>query len=89
MDVRKSSQIVDFIVIGSAESAPQARAIEKEIEAQLRLQGIKNVKWEGVISSGWMVLDLGAVVVHVLGTAEREYYRLEDLWGKEAIVYHY
>lgn len=89
LDVRKSSPIVDFIVICSAESGPQIRAIEKEIETELRQREIKNIKWEGVMSSGWMVLDLGSVVVHVLGTAEREYYRLEDLWGSEAIVYHY
>jgi ribosome-associated protein len=89
LDVRKSSEIADYLVICGVESTPQIRAIEKEIDTQLRLNDFKNYKWEGVINSGWVVLDLGSVVVHILGTAEREYYRLEDLWGKEAIIYHY
>jgi ribosome-associated protein len=77
------------LVICSGESAPQLRAIEKEIDTQLQRLKIKKIKWEGVIGSGWFILDLGAVVAHVLSPDEREYYRLEDLWGKEAVVYHY
>jgi ribosome-associated protein len=89
MDISKSSSLVDSMVICGAESPPQLRAIEKEIDSALRKIGVNKLKWEGVISSGWVVLDLGSIVVHVLGEPERDYYRLEDLWGKEAIVYHY
>jgi len=89
LDVSKTSPVVDFIVIGSGDSEPQLRAIAKEIDARLRKNDVKNFRWEGVHSSGWLVLDLGNIVVHLLKEEEREYYRLEELWGKEAIVYHY
>lgn len=89
LDVRQTSAVVDYIVICSGETEPQLRAIEKEIDSQLRKNEIKNFRWEGVPSSGWVVLDLGSIVVHLLREAEREYYKLEDLWGKEAVVYHY
>jgi ribosome-associated protein len=89
LDVRKTSNIVDFLIICGAESDAQLRAIEKEIDKNLRLNKIKGFRWEGLVKSGWMVLDLGPVVTHIMGTAEREYYNLEELWGKEAIVYHY
>jgi ribosome-associated protein len=89
LDISKVSSVVDDLVICGAESGPQLRAIEKEIDSELRKIGVNKFKWEGVVSSGWVVLDLGSVVVHVLGETERDYYRLEDLWGKEAIVYHY
>ncbi len=36
-----------------------------------------------------MILDAGSIIVHVMNPAEREYYNLEELWGKEGIVYHY
>jgi len=89
LDVSKTSKIVDFLIICSGESAPQLRAIEKEIDKQLRKNKIKSLRWQGVVKSGWLVLDLGAVAVHVMGKEERAYYNLEELWGKEAIVYHY
>jgi len=89
MDVRKSSPVVDYIVICSGESEPQLRAIEKGIDSELRKNEIKGFRWEGLPSSGWVVLDLGDVVVHVMTQAERKYYNLEELWRKEAIVYHY
>ena len=89
MDVSKTSPVVDFIVIGSGESGPQLRAIAKEIDSELRKNNVKNFRWEGVLNSGWLVLDLGSIVVHLLKEEERQYYQLEELWGKEAIVYHY
>jgi ribosome-associated protein len=89
LDVRKTSNLVDYLIICGGESEPQLRAIEKEIDKDLRKNKIKGFRWEGLVRSGWLVLDLGSVVVHVMGTAEREYYNLEELWGKEAIIYHY
>lgn len=89
LDVRKNSKVVDYLLICSGESEPQIRAISKYIDEKLRKNKIKGFRWEGGVSSGWRVLDLGEIIIHVMGTAEREYYNLEELWGKEAIVYHY
>ena len=89
LDVGKTSKMVDYLVICSAESTPQLRAIEKEIDSCLRKNKIKGFRWQGLVKSGWLVLDLGAIVVHVMGTEERKYYNLEELWGKEAVFYHY
>jgi ribosome-associated protein len=89
LDVAKTSPVVDFIVIGSGDSEPQLRAIAKEVDSELRKHDIKNFRWEGVPGSGWLVLDLGNIVIHLLNEEQREYYKLEELWGKEAIVYHY
>lgn len=55
----------------------------------LQKHKIKGIRWEGVMNSGWLILDLGSIVVHILGDEERDRYQLEDLWGKDAIIYHY
>lgn len=36
--------------------------------------------------SGWIVLDYGYVVVHLLSPEMREYYDLEGLWHKAKVV---
>lgn len=89
LDVRKVSSMLDYMIICSGDSNAQIGAIEKEIDKQLRSNKIKSFRWEGLIKSGWMILDLGNIVVHVMGEKEREYYNLEELWEKEAIIYHY
>lgn len=89
LDVRKSSPVVDFIIICGAESEPQIRAIEKEIDEQLRKHKVKGFRWQGQARSGWALLDLGPIVVHIMGTREREYYDLDGLWGKDSVVFHY
>lgn len=61
----------------------------KEIDKIFKSNRINGFRWQGVVASGWILLDLGSIVVHILQTAEREYYNLEELWEKDAIVYHY
>lgn len=89
LDVRKTSNMVDCLIIASGESDPQVQAIRKEIDKQLRKHKIKGFRWEGVASSGWVVLDLGSIVTHIMKVEERQYYNLEELWEKDAIIYHY
>lgn len=89
LDVGGSSALVDQLVICSGEADTHLRGIESGIDEALRQNKIKGYKWEGVTSSGWLILDLGSIVVHVMSQEARDYYRLEELWGKDAIVYHY
>lgn len=89
LDVSKASRMVDYLIVCSGDSAQQIRAIEKEIDKRLRINKIKGFRWEGLVQSGWVILDLGNIVVHILGEEERRYYNLEELWEKEAIIYHY
>jgi ribosome-associated protein len=89
LDVSKASKMVDYMIICSGDSDPQLRAIEKEIDKSLRSNRIKGFRWEGLIKSGWMILDLGNIVIHVMTEEERKFYNLEELWEKDAIIYHY
>lgn len=88
LDIRKASKISDYMVIISGDSTPQLRAIIKEIEYKVKKLGIKGIVWEGKVDSGWLIFDLGSILVHVMSEKERAYYNLEELWGKEAVIYH-
>lgn len=55
------------------------------------LEGIKKnyalrVRTEGIPQDGWMLVDVGDVIVHLFSPDRRNYYRLEELWGKGKIL---
>ena len=88
LDVRKITPITDFIVVCAGESGPQLKAISSNIEDKVRKKGLKCLRWEGKVNSNWFILDLGMVIVHVMGEGERQRYKLEEMWGKKGITYH-
>jgi len=88
LDIRKTSNLVDFLIICTGQSPPQIDAIKKEVDIKLRDKKIKHHRWEGPASSGWIVLDLGAIVLHIMSDTARKFYNLEELWEKDAIIFH-
>ena len=43
---------------------------------------------EGSPQDGWLLADFGDVILHLFSPNRRDYYRLEELWGKGKIVLH-
>ncbi len=41
---------------------------------------------EGRPEDGWLVLDYGSIIVHLLTHDLRRYYRLEDLWSEGRVI---
>ena len=80
LDVRKLTAIVDTLVIASAESARQAKALAHHVRDKLKEAGADIVGVEGEESGEWVLVDAGDVVVHVMQPAVRSYYNLEELW---------
>lgn len=82
LDLRELSPVADFFVLTSGESTPQVRAIADYVERKLDEAGAPVPRREGTDGARWILLDYGAVVVHVFHHADREFYRLEALWDK-------
>lgn len=86
LDVRKLCSYTDYIVLCSADSSRQLDAIQAEMEAISKQEGVRTRR-EGTSDSGWILLDAGDIVVHMLSAEDREYYQLDELWGKaQALV---
>jgi ribosome-associated protein len=82
IDVASLLVVTDYFVIATGNTPIQVRAIADEVEERLREEaGLKPIGREGVSEGKWLLLDFADLVVHVFQPQERDFYRLEKLWG--------
>ncbi len=78
------SSFADYFVISTARSSTHLAGLHRELEAFLRSLGIRprggGRKSGG--DSGWLLLDCGDFVIHLMEKEQREFYDLERLWFK-------
>ena len=86
LDTRKACSFADFFIICSGDSDRQVEAIHRAIVEALKAEGDVHYHSEGTAASGWMLLDLGNIVVHIFSTAERDFYQLESLWSAASVI---
>lgn len=81
LDLTKVAPIADYFVVASGNSTPHLNSLAEGTNIRLKKEGIHVYRREGTPDSGWMVLDYGDVVVHVMVDEARNYYSLENLWN--------
>jgi ribosome-associated protein len=86
LDIQKVSTIADYFIICSGDNDRQIQAIVDHIDEKINQEFKLNANREGEPQTGWMILDYGAVVIHVFRNDQRDYYRLDQLWNKAAPV---
>jgi ribosome-associated protein len=53
---------------------------------RVRQQHAVKGRLEGLPQDGWLLIDYMDVVVHLFSPDRRDYYRLEELWGKGKVL---
>lgn len=87
LDMNEVSGIADYFVIMEAMNSRQLDAIADNIAEQVELVGVQAAGHiEGDARTGWVLLDLGDIVVSVFGHDERAHYNLEKLWSDAPVV---
>lgn len=82
IDLTGVSDVCDYFLICTAANAPQMDAVVEAIRERVAKNcQEKPLSEEGRARSTWVLLDYGAVVVHVFRPEARQFYRLESLWG--------
>jgi ribosome-associated protein len=84
LDVRDKTSVTDILVIASGNSSRQVRALANNVHEMVKERGLMPLSIEGAQDSGWMLIDLGDVVVHVMQPETRDFYNLEKLWGEDS-----
>lgn len=85
-DVRKLTNLYDTLVIATAESNRQVKALAHHVRDKLKAAGADIIGVEGEETGDWVLVDAGEIIVHIMQPAVRVHYNLEELWstGKPA-----
>ena len=81
LHVAPLTSIADYLVLCSADSDRQVRAIADHIKKILDEQQVRPLSLEGLALSQWVAMDYGDVIVHIFRTDLRQIYTLERLWS--------
>lgn len=82
MDVRKLTSLTNYMIVASATSSRQAKAIADNVREKLKEKGYAIRGTEGEKEGEWVLVDLDDIVVHIMVPTTRAYYNLEQLWGE-------
>ena len=83
IDIRKQATIADYIVIASANSSRQAKALADNIKNSMQEIKVPLIGIEGDSESEWVLVDVGDIIIHIMTPTIRAHYNLEELWVSE------
>ena len=66
IDIRKQASIADYIIIASANSSKQAKALADNIKDRMQKIDIPLIGIEGESGSEWVLVDLGDIIIHIM-----------------------
>ncbi|HLP98312.1 MAG TPA: ribosome silencing factor [Sideroxyarcus sp.] len=81
IDTSKLSPLFERMIVASAQSTRQTKALSDNVEKKLKELDEVPLSTEGQQSGEWILVDFGEVLVHIMQPAVRAYYNLEELWG--------
>src|SRR2546425_6421848 len=80
-DVTHLTSMFDRVIIASADSARQLKALASRVQERAKAAGGRVYGVEGGDGGDWVLLDLGGIIVHIMQPAVRSHYKLQELWG--------
>lgn len=81
IDLSEHSPLADYMIIASGTSSRHVGALAQKLRDKLEMNGVKNIRIEGIGTSDWVVLDAGDVIVHLFRPEVRSFYNIEKMWG--------
>jgi ribosome-associated protein len=88
LDVGEAAGWTDYFVIATVASAARRRGVMRAVGAYLEARDIapphRHLRSE---EEGWILLDCGRLVIHLMDPEARAFYELEKLWFRSQAVY--
>jgi len=81
-DVAHLTSMFDRVIIASADSSRQLKALASHVRERAKASGGHVYGVEGEDGGDWVLIDLGDIIVHIMQPAVRSHYNLEELWDQ-------
>lgn len=87
LDIREHAVFSDYFILCNGDNDRQIRALtDAVIEAADKRSDVRPLNAEGEAESGWVLVDLGSIIIHLFSRERRAYYNLEELWSDAHVV---
>ncbi len=90
MDIHRVNPYFDLFLIASANSIPHIGALEQDViknfSEHISMTGYKGTNAQNK-DSGWIVIDMIHIVIHLFLQEQRSFYNIERLWGDASVLY--
>jgi ribosome-associated protein len=80
LDVQGTCSFADYFLLCTGTSERMLQALAEVVAETAHREGRMPARLEGRAVNGWILVDMGAVVAHILSPQRRKYYDLEKLW---------
>ena len=80
LDVKKMTCMTDLMIIASGTSTRHVISLAKNIIQDCKAAHLQPIGIEGENQGEWVLVDLGAIIVHVMLPETREFYDIQSLW---------
>ncbi len=86
LDIQNLASFADYFVLCNGTSDRMLESLADAIRESVKKQFGMTAGVEGEPTDGWLVIDLGDVVVHLFSPDQRDYYDLEKLWDRGKVL---
>ncbi len=86
IDIADISSFADYFIICNGTSDRMLDSLADVVLETAKKSFGFNASVEGTPVDGWLVVDLGDVVVHLFSPDQRVYYSLEKLWERGKVL---
>ena len=81
IDIKGKTSIGDYMIVATGRTDRHVGAIADQLQQHLKDYGVSKVRVEGQQTCDWVLVDVGATIVHIFRPEVREFYNLEKMWS--------
>ena len=96
-DVKKNIWHTDYILVIGVSNAIHCKSMVNEISHQFNTAdvnvlseiGVDSLIQSGKENAGWVILDMGNLIIHCISVEQRAFYKLDELYEVQGTVFHH